>query len=303
MMGQRRVEFERAGVDALLPFPPRWRHGPGHHAWVLILLLPVLLMLPVGMVVLGALESAVDHVSFGAAAMVGLLGVLWVSVLWRSRWKGRRRPVLEVAGTAGLRWRESRFHWVLMVVAHWAMTLLCPVFAWAVWTEAGMDPSEEKLLLSSVAALTAWGAWNVVSIARGRARRGEVLLTHQGLEYRPRARTHFVAWEMLQVDGNELAARAVQPEHAPGGPVIRVRRRRSVLSLPQRMLMMTFVGDPSRPLFVHVSTLAGDPVQLLHALAWYAQHPERRVELADGRALARVSEGRAVVPELLGGEE
>jgi len=235
--------------------------------------------------------------------MVGLLGVFWVSVVWRSRWKGRRRSLLEVAGTAGLRWRESQPHWVLMMLSHWAMMLLCPMVAWFVWIESGKDAADEKFVLGALAALSAWGAWNVVNIALGRARRGEVLLTHQGLEHRPRARTRCVSWEELSADGGGFPARPVRPARVHDYPVLRVRPRRGAPSRQMRATMTLLGGHASRPLFVHVSTLEGDPVQLLHALAWYAQHPERRVELADGRALARVSEGRAVVPELLGGEE
>jgi len=96
-----------------------------------------------------------------------------------------------------------------------------------------------------------------------------------------------VGWDELTDGDGDRASAVVRPGQEWDNPVIRVLRRN---------------GGASRPLLVQVARLEGDPVQLRHALAWFAQHPEYRDELEDDRASARVVEGRAVVPELVGRE-
>ena len=301
------MQAGRDAVETVLPLPGVWRLGPGANFWAVFIVAPLLSLFLSAGVVVGVIDGSVDHLSWACAACAAALSVWWAMFVWLVRWKRRRRPVLELAGAGGLLWRESRFHWMLVVIATWSVMLMGLLFAWAIWIESGKDASEEKLLLGSLVALGAWCAWGVVSIAVGRALPGEVRLTEQGVAYRRRVRTSRVAWDELHV-GRGNHADAILPSLEWEYTVIRVRRRRdetrrSLLPTPrpEQHLVVRHALE-RRPITLLVDRLDGDPVQLLHALAWYAQHPEHRDELADGRALARVSQGRAVVAELLGDE-
>lgn len=215
-------------------------------------------------------------------------GILWTWLLvadvsWRL---GQRTPGVEMAEGGGLcfRWRRAQQVILLMVLAHLGAAGL-----WG-WVQlvlgSGPRGAEWWVLLAVAGGCGFLGLLQSVAwVSRGLPR-GEVRVDAAGVTCQAWVREFHLAWaEMAATDDG--GAR-VMPLSMRGIRGVDVQSRcRRWFSRPHSLLL--------RP-----TSLESDPLFFVHVLAWYAAHPEHREELGDGRALARVLEGRAVVSQFVG---
>ncbi len=85
----------------------------------------------------------------------------------------------------------------------------------------------------------------------------------------------FVKWEQV------LSVRSYEALH---GPIIRI----GFVGLGNNYLSVASMSRPFREIEVRGRLLSVDPVLAYHALRYYHEHPEARVELADGTAVRRL---------------
>lgn len=209
--------------------------------------------------------------------------LLIADVSWRL---GQRTPGVGMAEGGGLcfRWRRAQQVTLLVVFVHLGVAGL-----WGgVQLVLGSGPRgvEWWALLAVAGGCGFMGLLQSVAwVSRGLPR-GEVRVDAAGVTCRSWVREFHLAWaEMAATDDG--GARVV-PLSLRGIRAVEVQSRCSRwFSRPHSLRLMP-------------TSLESDPLSFVHALAWYAAHPEHREELGDGRALARVLEGRAVVPQFAG---
>lgn len=216
-----------------------------------------------------------DPAGWGAAGM-GVACLVVLPVCWP--WSVRASTA--VATPDGLAFPQSRLRGVAAVVGAFGFVLLgLALFR----TQTGFNRWAGAVcaVTFGVAALAA-----PFALLRGVPR---LLLAPDGVRFGAPGREAFLAWEhVAAVRGTQVSTRgshtaflsffADDPAHvvADTGPVTRRLRR---------------LGRPWGSIAVPADHLATNPVAAYWAARFYAEHPEVRAELADGRAAHRVRRG------------
>lgn len=113
------------------------------------------------------------------------------------------------------------------------------------------------------------------TVFRGRLGRGSLALLYDGVYHRGWRTRSFVKWEQV------LSVRSYEALH---GPIIRI----GFVGLGNDYFSLASMSRPFREIEVRGRLLSVDPALAYHALRYYHEHPEARVELADGTAVRRL---------------
>ncbi|GGD14423.1 hypothetical protein [Nocardioides daphniae] len=281
-------------TDALVPFPVAWVDAPptvsrrlvlGSGVGALLGGLGAVALLLDGEYPLG-FTTALIAAFFGASAHIS-------SRAWR--WPGRRRPLVDSVDGIGLRFRAGAGGWRFTVGAMVAGVPFGVALGWAAYHDPTPTGRTWVALVNSPI-LLGWCLFQLWNVATGCLRRGEVLLTPEGVTYSAWGDRFSLPWDR--------AAR-VDAELSPGlgrraAPGVRVTRRPGFCTSHERTARgFSSTATSHLPdLVVRADQVEGDPALLAHALAFYATHHELLEELGDARALERVRSGRAVAPHL-----
>lgn len=241
-----------------------------------------------------------------AQSRVGATGALLLAPLWltmaatgfvvlvrRRRWSTRAvRPATgDGSGRAGMRIPYGRtraglvgFFVVAAVPAGIAVLVFVPRSGSSGYREAAM-PLVGLVVLGA-------GLWFVLGVLRARGRRSRLILDGHGIDLRDGRQHTVVAWDAVRSVRPVLEGRAptivVEPHvmwsaAAPTPVVVPAGRLR-----PGGRSVHVSATATARPVRLRTPWLALDPVLTLEVIAFYAEHPDRRVELATDAALDRV---------------
>ena len=247
----------------------------------------------------GTAALAAGEVRLGTTtALLGLgFGVGARAGVRSRRWPGHRVPTVGLVQSAGLRFRYSRAAWRTFVGVIVGGAIFAPVLSLQVYTSDDLSARTQtmKFIAPGLVAYAALQLWNVTS---GRIRRGEVVVTPEGVTHQTWTGRFHLLWDDVECAMVEEFSATRQ------GPGIRLRARpeRSATHRQTAVALGSPAAHELPDLAIRADQIEGDAALLAHMLVFYAQHPELRDELEDDRALRRALEGRAVVPELSAGE-
>lgn len=279
-------------LAAKVPFPGEWEGAPPSVSRPLVASCVVVggfaALATVAFVSEGHLSGAV------LATLLTLLFLAFVVVGVRARrWPGRRVPSVEITEHGGLRFPYSRLSWHVTVGMLLGSVPFLGVIVWVVATDA--DPSRRQQVIAVLAPiLIILTVVHARDLATGRIRRGEVVLAAEGVTHRTWGARFHLGWTDVAY------AVAEGPSSTRQVPGIRLGVRPGQSASYERCAVV--FGSPAHrdlpDLVVRADLVEGDAALLAHAVVFYALHPQHRAELGDGRALGRVLDGRAVVPQV-----
>ncbi|RMI13324.1 hypothetical protein [Cellulomonas triticagri] len=230
---------------------------------------------------------------YATAPAVACLGVLIAVTRVRTRrrsTRGVRLSTPEEAPVPGLALPYRRDVAVLgALVGGYACALGVGLVLAGLLGVTRSGPSGAVVALGGVALVGAT-APALLAVARGRLRRGVVVLTPERIIHRSWAFDLSGTWDQVI---------AVAPA-GEGRPTVLVTMMRSARSDdPGRALVRTRTGPSAASrlaphIAIEVSSVDLDPVLLLETVRFYASHPAARVELGTQDAVARVRQGDVI---------
>lgn len=219
-------------------------------------------------------------------------------IVWHDRYCLRATRVSRLPVTPGLVFRQSRSWQAACVLGLVSLAVLGTLISVQVSREDAPGSGAVALYVGSSLTWFA-AAWLMVPVLLGRARNGGVRITVDGVALHSWGTTLCLRWDDVLPSSDERPNTVTTV--GGGGPAVKV------VAAPGRTAQ--FDAGPSRyrtyasrslpDLAVPVIDLAGNASVLAHAVAFYAEHPELRDELADDRARERVTAGRALAEHLV----
>ncbi|SCE97482.1 hypothetical protein [Micromonospora mirobrigensis] len=225
-------------------------------------------------------SGAVALLAFGAVFLVLVVGF---SVRSRRLRPGRGRPptlVDDPHGGQGVRFGYATAPYVSLG----GLLALAALVTTAVAVTAMFAGVVGVLLGVGLAALAVLLGWFLVTMLR--LAPGELVLSPAGIRHRGLVHTQFVPWrDVYQVSAKRVNTPllVVKANMSDGTRMRRLTGRFGTLE--SRLLPFVAV----RPYW-----LAGDPVVVYHALAFYHSRPDLRPELGTVAAMERIAAGRTV---------
>jgi hypothetical protein len=196
----------------------------------------------------------------------------------------------EDAGGSALSVPFMRSLWVALWLIIWGSLLIGVLLLAVSWTVAfTSSPLNVTALLYGVVMVLA--ALPLAALAidglRGKARRGELVISAQGIRYRTLAYDAWMEWAALQsvsiVGGDSL--RIVLMGYANMAPSV---QGRSWLMRPSKAVL---AQAAEATVGIRGISLSVDPALAFHTLRYYHANPEARAELGTDAAVRRVRAG------------
>ncbi|MBQ1040265.1 hypothetical protein [Micromonospora sp. C81] len=224
--------------------------------------------------------SSVVLLAFGAVFLALVIGFSVQSRRPRSG-RGRRPTLVDVPqGGRGVRYGYAAVPYVLLG----GLLVLAALVTGVVAVTAMFAGVVGVLLGVGFAILAVLVGWLLVTMLR--LAPGELVLSPAGIQHRALVHTQFVPWRDVYQVSAERVNTPLLVVKANMSDDTRMRRYTGRFgTLESRLLPFVAV----RPYW-----LAGDPVVVYHALAFYHSRPDLQPELGTEAALDRIAAGRAV---------